>query len=29
METAHLRIVAGKSPEMPLQPASQDIWDKK
>ncbi|HHH35848.1 MAG TPA: adenosylcobalamin-dependent ribonucleoside-diphosphate reductase [Gammaproteobacteria bacterium] len=29
METAHLRVVAGKSTDIPLQPASQDIWDKK
>ncbi len=29
MESAQLRVISNQSPEIPLQPASQDIWDKK
>ncbi|MEJ2382452.1 MAG: ribonucleotide reductase N-terminal alpha domain-containing protein, partial [Gammaproteobacteria bacterium] len=29
MKSAHLKAVSGSVTEIPLQPASQDIWDKK
>ena len=29
MESAHLRVISSSAPEIPFQPASLDIWDKK
>ncbi len=29
MESAHLRVISSSAPEIPLQSASLDIWDKK